>query len=161
MVRIGKSIGTIPSSASGAAVQDYTFTDASPVSGINYYRLKEVDNGGDVKYSSVKTVQFGNAAKMAVSTWPNPFVSSIQLQSTADKNQPGTIRLINMGGQVIYNKNVQLVQGQNTFTVDGLDNNANGLYFLELQTRQYRYTGKNNEAVSYCDSFDYVEGAVL
>jgi len=34
---------------------------------------------------------------------------------------------------VIYSKNVQLVQGQNSFTIDGLGNTAKGLYFFELQ----------------------------
>ncbi len=129
-----KSIAQVNATNTGAAVQDYTYTDQAPLSGTNYYRLKEVDLNGDAKYSETKTAVFAGASGKTLSTWPNPFVSSLQVQAPADKNQAATIRMINADGQVVFSKNVQLTQGQNNFTVDGLGNQAKGMYLFELQS---------------------------
>ncbi len=37
--------------ATGAAVQDYVYTDKQPLAGTNYYRLKQVDKDGKFSYS--------------------------------------------------------------------------------------------------------------
>jgi hypothetical protein len=97
-----------------------------------YYRIKVIDANGNSHYSATVSVNSKLVTKVTVT--PNPFVSFIQVQAPADKNTTGTMRIVNAGGQVIYNKNVQLVQGQNSFTIDGLGNTAKGMYYFELQT---------------------------
>ena len=97
-----------------------------------YYRVKELDINGNIHYSLTVSVNSKLVTKITIT--PNPFVSYIQVQVPATKNEMATLRLINAGGQVIYNKNVQLYTGQNTFTIDGLGNTAKGIYFFEMQT---------------------------
>ncbi|MEO6314148.1 MAG: SdrD B-like domain-containing protein [Chitinophagaceae bacterium] len=96
-----------------------------------YYRVKIVDTNGRVKYSA--TVSVNSKLATGVMVTPNPFISFIQVQARADKNGTGSLRIVNAGGQVIYNRNVQLVKGQNSFTIDGLENTARGMYYFELE----------------------------
>lgn len=96
-----------------------------------YYRIKTVDNNGSTRYSVTVSVTTKGLAKMNIT--PNPFVSFIQVQATAEKSSTGTMRIVNAGGQVIYNKNVQIAKGQNSFTIDGLGNTAKGMYYFELE----------------------------
>ncbi|MEP6748879.1 MAG: SdrD B-like domain-containing protein [Bacteroidota bacterium] len=111
----------------------YQFTDdISKMSAmVFYYRIKEQDKNGNVYYSA--TVSVTNKELTKVTVTPNPFVSYIQVQVPSDKNEMATLRIINAAGQVIYTKNVQLVQGQNSFTLDGLGSAAKGMYLFELQ----------------------------
>lgn len=53
-----QSIGTIDCLGNSTLPTDYTFTDRSPVSGINYYRLKQVDLNGETGYSSTIAVNY-------------------------------------------------------------------------------------------------------
>jgi hypothetical protein len=60
------SIGEMPAAGNSSTPKDYSFTDAEPAQGINYYRLKEVDLDLRSMYSTVRTVVFskGGAQKL-------------------------------------------------------------------------------------------------
>lgn len=51
-------------------VNNYTTIDASPVKGMNYYRLKMVDTDGAYKYSDIAKINFDG--KSTLTLWPNP-----------------------------------------------------------------------------------------
>ena len=119
------------SKGNGNFVYQATDNIAEITSSIFYYRIKELDINGNVHYSATVSLNSKLVTKFTVT--PNPFVSFIQVQTSADKTETATLRIINSGGQIIYSKNTQLVQGQNSFTIDGLGNAAKGLYFFELQ----------------------------
>ena len=125
-------IGSVASRGNG----NFTYQSADNIEELGavkiYYRIKVIDANGNIHYSATVSVNSKLVTKVTVT--PNPFVSFIQVQAPADKNTTGTMRIVNAGGQVIYNKNVQLVQGQNSFTIDGLGNTAKGMYYFELQT---------------------------
>lgn len=48
----------------------YTFTDATPLTGINYYRLKSVDLDGSYEYSAIVSVVVETSK--SISVYPNP-----------------------------------------------------------------------------------------
>ena len=50
---------------------DYSFTDVAPLSGINYYRLKQTDLDGSYEYSRYVTVQFNENIR-ELTLYPNP-----------------------------------------------------------------------------------------
>jgi len=52
------SIGQVPAGKASAATQQYRFTDVTPASGENYYRIKQVDKDGVFDYSSVRKISF-------------------------------------------------------------------------------------------------------
>ncbi|MBL0358976.1 MAG: T9SS type A sorting domain-containing protein [Chitinophagaceae bacterium] len=101
------NVGTI-NAGSGST---YNWLDENTVSGNNYYRIKSVDNNGQVKYSEVVKVNIGKGSG-AITVSPNPVQSGyMNLQFN---NQPAgeyAVRLINNAGQVVYNRTVQHTGG--------------------------------------------------
>lgn len=69
----GKSfavIGEVSGKGNSSTREDYSFTDANPISGVNYYRLRQVDFDGAQDYSKLVTVtiaqnSFGSSTDIA------------------------------------------------------------------------------------------------
>ena len=51
----GRSFKTLhdPTATATRCLQDFNYTDVTPLAGINYYRLKTVTLDGKVKYSTI------------------------------------------------------------------------------------------------------------
>ncbi|MDE3249964.1 MAG: T9SS type A sorting domain-containing protein, partial [Bacteroidota bacterium] len=128
------TVGTLASKGDGN--NNYkTNDDISAVSAsVLYYRIKIIDKNGNSRYSA--TVSVNNKAFNKLSVTPNPFVNYIQVQVPSDKAQAGMMRIVAASGQTVYSQHVQLVKGQNSFTIDGLSNVAKGVYYFELQQGQ-------------------------
>lgn len=61
-----KAIGEVKGRGTSSMMQHYTFTDNAPVSGTNYYRLKQVDYDGTFEYSKTFALQATLAASSVV-----------------------------------------------------------------------------------------------
>lgn len=111
-----------------AGKSDFNITDNNPFNGFNYYRLKIVDDNGNVSYSEIKVV---NISRNIVSIAPNPVHSVLQLQAQNVSNGICTIQISNSKGLVVLKKQItnQLSQLSTSINVSLL---ANGLYFLKL-----------------------------
>lgn len=60
-----KVLGNVGGAGTTSATHYYSFEDTKPVSGISYYRLKQVDFNGEYTYSSIKCINRpANADKM-------------------------------------------------------------------------------------------------
>jgi hypothetical protein len=55
-----QSIGTIEGIGNSATLTIYYFIDSSPLDGINYYQLKQIDNNGEPSYSVIRTIDFNS-----------------------------------------------------------------------------------------------------
>ena len=73
-----KTIGTV--NAIGKGANNYQFTDLSPVSGTNYYRLQSVDKNGNSTYS--KTISVLLSANNHLSVYPNPSRGNLTVNGT-------------------------------------------------------------------------------
>lgn len=51
---------------------DYSIKDLHPYSGINYYRIKQIDFNGSIAYSSIKSVQISNTQALDFYIYPKP-----------------------------------------------------------------------------------------
>ncbi|MCF6359224.1 MAG: T9SS type A sorting domain-containing protein [Cyclobacteriaceae bacterium] len=68
-----KKIGQIAGNGTSTQMQSYTFSDFSPVKGIQYYRLKQVDFNGDFEYSSTIILKYSlEIANQLPILYPNP-----------------------------------------------------------------------------------------
>lgn len=74
----------------------YSTTDHSPAQGINYYRIKQVDQDGRYSYSDIRSVNAEIAGKLAIS--PNPANNFIILTGV-DKAE--RVSLYNITGQLL------------------------------------------------------------
>ncbi len=75
----------------------YGFSDNSPVSGVNYYRLAVKDVNASVAYSDIRTVNFSGKGNMAL--YPNPANNTLYVSGTNDKNV--VISIYNEVGQIV------------------------------------------------------------
>ncbi|MEM6265407.1 MAG: Ig-like domain-containing protein, partial [Bacteroidota bacterium] len=72
-------IGRVEGQGTTGNATAYEYTDASPMSRNNYYRLKQKDFDGEFSYSNIVEIRFAESAKLNV--YPNPV--STQLTATA------------------------------------------------------------------------------
>ena len=98
------TVGTMPAAGNSAASLNYSFVDNHPASGTSEYRLVLVDRDGNTAYSSVKAVRIGSIS--AVSVYPNPASDYVNVTLNGDASVSANIRLVNLGGQVLMEKNV-------------------------------------------------------
>lgn len=109
----------------------YSFIDAYPDKGINYYRIKQVDTSGQYFLSPVKEIYVNKPGELSV--WPNP-VSDVLHIRTSFTN--GTIDVIDVSGRILLKKTVS------AFITDvPAGQLPNGIYFVRV-----RY-GNNKQAV--------------
>ena len=59
----------------------YEHLDAAPLKGMNYYRLKQVDNNGDFTYSDVIAIDNSGTAA-ALSVYPNPTTDLVHINAS-------------------------------------------------------------------------------
>ncbi|MBS1508401.1 MAG: T9SS type A sorting domain-containing protein [Bacteroidetes bacterium] len=100
----GKSfqqLGTVSGSGTSKSRHDYSFTDSRPLSGINYYRLKEVDFDQMVTSLGIVSANFNGAKDFTV--FPNPVSSGSSLTIYANFNdEPGVkISITDLSGKPV------------------------------------------------------------
>ncbi len=109
----------------------YSWLDVTPTDGNNYYRVKAIDNSGDIKYSQVVNVRIGNA-KNIFTVVNNPILNNnilLQMENT-DKGSY-TINLYNELGQLINRKEINHNGGSATYSI-GINHVAKGAYQLSI-----------------------------
>jgi len=115
----------------------YNFADGHMLSGSNYYRLRQVDLDGVVRYSKVLTLSnniVDNAApKMSV--YPNPAAATLNYSVSSTAPQQVIVQVFNLAGVACYTSQQQLYAGSNqqSITLSGL---KNGNYFLKVTNRE-------------------------
>ena len=125
-----RTIGTVPAHGNSSIPLNYSFTDASPYTGYNYYRLRSYDQNGKYIYSVVAVVR--GSASTGVKIFPNPAKSyvNISLGNNISSNQ--VIRLTDILGKVLQERQVSNAAGT-TLSLP-VSNYAKGIYLLEVKS---------------------------
>jgi hypothetical protein len=118
----------------------YSAIDESPVAGIDYYRLKQVDLDGHYSYSGVAAVEISSAQ---FTVFPNPVSSVLNIQYTASGQDagPAVIKLYNLLGQLVLTHEVNAMAGGNTFLVD-VSGIKEGLFILAFSSGSHQFTSR-------------------
>jgi Secretion system C-terminal sorting domain len=114
------SIGQVKGAGTTIEEQAYTFTDRSPLSGYNYYRLKQVDYDGKSDYSPVRSVKVGSVSSAILS--PNPIQQGNNANlmfDSVDENDL-TIEVFNTLGQAVLRQETTVSKGINPIQLDML-----------------------------------------
>jgi hypothetical protein len=131
------SIGQVTAAHNSSLQRNYSFTDESPVSGNNYYRLKEVDLDGQSIYSKVVSVNFGSSPQKMVAVYPNPAHESFQLQFKNMRTGRYEMNLLSPVGQVIQSRSIQVNNPVNYAEIVPLNAGlAQGTYIIRLVDQQ-------------------------
>ncbi len=122
-------IGTVDAAGTSLTTLSYTFEDASPAIGNNYYRLRMVDLDATFEYSNV--VQITTRIKGDIAVYPVPVNEAMYL--VYDSNNTGTIQIqvVNFVGQTLLTRTENTTQGLNTYEIN-TNPLAAGTYLIQV-----------------------------
>ncbi len=98
-------VARIDGNGTSAQKHSYTSTDASPVSGRSYYRLKQTDYDGNFTYSDLRAVEYtGGSEDASVSVYPNPATDGyVVIEARNARNTAGLpVSITDMQGKCCY-----------------------------------------------------------
>ncbi|MFN9710269.1 MAG: T9SS type A sorting domain-containing protein, partial [Bacteroidota bacterium] len=104
------SIGRVDAKGNSQSELTYRFTDKSPVQGMNYYRLRQVDINGAVAYSEI--VRMNIVQKGEVSIYPNPAKDKVTIFSKSGFTQGMQVQLYHKNGVILETRNIQSANAQ-------------------------------------------------
>jgi hypothetical protein len=125
------ALGKVNTKGNSSSLSAYSFSDPSPLQGISYYRLKQVDQDGKYSYSPIAAVTI-NTKEMVVLLYPNPVRDIANLLITASQREQVSYSIIDARGQEVKRGTYSLQNGSNTFDVN-LTEFLKGMYTLTLK----------------------------
>ncbi|MBO9202344.1 MULTISPECIES: T9SS type A sorting domain-containing protein [Niastella] len=124
------STWTVIASLAGAGnsdnIQQYSYTDKNMTTAVAYYRIRQVDINGGYEYSIVKTVR-ANEAAPATKIYANG--NTVNVEFNQDLKNTVTVRVIDMNGRVIGQKDNQQASYRMTINIS---NHITGMYLVQL-----------------------------
>ena len=121
---------------------DYRYIDANPVKGINYYRLRMIDNDNSYKFSSIKNVR--NLGLTTLSVHPNPVVQNMTAVLESETKEKVTLTIADLSGRRIFTTTAQVNVGNNKIAVPATQL-AKGSYILLVNMNGQTLTQKINK----------------
>ena len=121
-----RPIGRIKGAGKSNAIIDYKFTDEAPLTGVSYYRVKQIDYDGTFKYTGIRAVQLNNNSNFVV--YPNPVKDHLTIQ-LGGSHPSMELMVYNVQGQQVH----QSVFSTTVSQVDiDFSDHPKGLYVLKL-----------------------------
>lgn len=125
-------IANISGYGNTAELHNYSYTDAAPLTGYNYYRLKQVDADGGSTFSEVRTVVFNSSLFARV--YPNPVRDYVTVEINSDRETNSSLVIYSIGGDKVKTVQQHLAKGVNQVTIQQLNGLANGYYVIKVVT---------------------------
>lgn len=121
------------------ASMSYSFQHDSPYKGLNYYRLKQVDNDGSFSYSPILSVWHKVTLDFNVSPNPNNGQFTIDVSCEQELNHPILVDIKNAHGQSVFTQQLSPKAKQHTIDATSLQS---GIYYLNIRSSNYSNTKK-------------------
>jgi hypothetical protein len=137
------TIGYVEGYGTTTELQEYTYLDKTVVTGTHFYRLKQIDFGGQYEYSNEIEIEVVNPLTFVLAqNYPNPFNPSTNIKYSVVRTGRVKLAVYNLVGEEV---NV-LVSGQVNagfyeivFDASSL---PSGIYFYKLQAGSFVETKK-------------------
>jgi hypothetical protein len=130
-------IGVVAAAGYSNTPREYGLADNQPYKGINYYRLKMFDLDGSFEYSRIITIdanQTGTLQTGILGLYPNPTNGLLNVVfSVAEPNESFNMRVMNIVGQLVQSRQLNLDRGVHTFELDA-GAFAQGVYIINFQS---------------------------
>lgn len=123
-------IGRVNAVGNSTTKQDYHFLDPEPVAGVNYYRLRMVDDDDAFEYSDVDVVIMGSPARMTV--FPNPATDQLFITLESIMNGPVQLDVLDATGRIVLHRTVNMNDAYQTYLP--LTDLAQGSYLLRVSS---------------------------
>lgn len=124
-------IGFVGGNGTSNVPHTYTFIDKTPLSGSNFYRLRQTDFDGKIEFSDIVTVKLSGSTS-GFSVFPNPASDGyLTVNFTGETTESDLfVRLFNTKGQVVQ---TDLLYGESG-RMD-VHNLTPGIYLLEMRSQ--------------------------
>ncbi len=130
------SVGFVASNGNSSATRNYQLQDRSVLADhpgkVLYYRLKTIETTGLVKQSRTVILRGDGRGQVAVSVFPNPFVSSVNINISNPAASAVNVFLADSKGSLVYSKKEVMPAGTNVLDLQ-LVYLAPGVYYLYVQ----------------------------
>lgn len=125
--------GFVQGNGNSNSTKYYSFEDNSPETGINYYRLKQIDTDGSFEYSKIIALNLNIPIEFSLSqNYPNPFNPTTTIDFTLPSNTFVSLKVYDLlGKQTALLINEQKEAGSYSLQFDGT-NLANGNYIYVI-----------------------------
>lgn len=115
-------LGLVPSEGNEQHGANYGFPHLKPVQGMNYYRLRQVDQNADYHFSEIKTVNLSTDAAEAL-IFPNPATGRFEVRAAGRK---GSLEITDMLG-----RHVRTHRFDSQLELD-MSGDARGIYQIKI-----------------------------
>jgi hypothetical protein len=132
------AVGEIKGAGSSSTTHNYSFTDATPIVGINYYRLKAIDNKGESTISKVISILPDRKGGNNVTIYPNPAHNTLNLDVNSTDSGILPIEITNLMGQVVLSQQATLSAGSNVLSLN-ISSLSSGVYILKINGDKTRF----------------------
>lgn len=125
----------------------YDFTDAgvfNSYSGNVYYRIKQVDRGGEITYSAVRTIK-ADGKGFGLSLYPNPVVKEANVIFTLSEAKQVSLVITDAAGKQYTNITMQAPKGMSQKNIDVSSLSA-GTYIVRI------IAGDDSQTLSFVKS---------
>ena len=119
-------LADVTATGNSQSLKNYSFTHDNPVTGINYYRLKQVDLDGRFKYSN--TVKVIMQKDNLIHLYPNPSVNNTLLVFSKPVEKV-TVNIFSATGQLV--KSILIANGQTRQLID-ISALSKGIYTFRI-----------------------------
>ena len=109
----------------------YKFVDENPQTGVNYYRLKQLDLDGKFNYTEIESARIGQLEELNV--FPNPATSTLSISINNFKNI-GDLKILNGLGQLV--KSMPINNYQVEINIQDL---PNGIYYVSYNGNKSKF----------------------
>jgi surface protein len=101
--RSWSKIGFIPGKINSVVLTPYSYTDLSPLKGLSYYRLKQIDL--DKRFSYSRIIRINNVINGKVAIWPNPVNNLLNIEiNQRYRNEKMYLTVTDMKGTVLVSR---------------------------------------------------------
>jgi CARDB/Secretion system C-terminal sorting domain len=108
-------------------LQPFNYTDATPLAGANYYRIKVTTVDGEVKYSTIVVLLNKEKGFELISVAPNPVKENALLTITSAKAGKIELLISDVAGKIIAKQLYNVIAGSNAIKID-VENIGAGSY---------------------------------
>jgi hypothetical protein len=96
--RLFDEIGRTPGAGNSSTPRHYIFTDKYPLAGLNYYRLRQLDDDGGFSFSPVRAATIGNAGRLRL--YPSPVTDLLHIRWNADHGTSAQWYIFDVAGRL-------------------------------------------------------------
>lgn len=123
-----ETIGQVEGAGTTYDVQEYTFIDESPVNGINYYRLRQVDIDGQFEFHKIEVVTI-NGLKNGVVIVPTQVCNQFDVVFGETIDATVEMNIVSVNGQTVKSEVININGNHQTINVSELNV---GVYLIRM-----------------------------